>query len=343
MLGRFIQADPEPPDSPCSQSGNRYSYCGNNPLNATDPSGFEDSPTGAAGQTDSSDLEDESATTFPPYLIQDSNTGQMVISTAYSGNGSSTSFSFSTSDNLSGSWSQQSGTGGGLSFSITPKSVAGWLFDQANDLALTLASTFSRTASGASKFGADWFYENGFPNAGNSSADAADFFGNAADDIAKVRGQAARAGWYDPNHPVTKAANVAVIFLNPESAPELITAEAAPKAYSVAFQMQLKTTELGLSRAEQAQIANDALKAERSANPALAKLVPEPVRLGRPPPDWSWHHATIDQGHGQAGIMQLVPRDQHTAGSAYSDILHPLPGRAGGYSQWAIPAGAPPN
>ena len=41
QLGRFIQPDPTVPDPTDSQSLNRYSYCRNNPLNATDPSGYE--------------------------------------------------------------------------------------------------------------------------------------------------------------------------------------------------------------------------------------------------------------------------------------------------------------
>ena len=42
QLGRFIQPDPTVPDPEDSQSFNRYSYCENNPLNETDPSGFDD-------------------------------------------------------------------------------------------------------------------------------------------------------------------------------------------------------------------------------------------------------------------------------------------------------------
>jgi len=121
------------------------------------------------------------------------------------------------------------------------------------------------------------------------------------------------------------------------------TAETAPKAYSVAFQTQLDATELGLSRAEHFQIANEALQAERDVNPALAELVGDPQGWGRAPAGWTWQHATIEQGGGVAGVMQLVPRAQHTPGSPFWSLFHPLPGRGGGYSQWAIPAGAPVN
>ncbi len=122
-----------------------------------------------------------------------------------------------------------------------------------------------------------------------------------------------------------------------------IAAGAAPRAYSVAFEMQLASTELGLSRRAHFTIANDSLQAERAVNPALAELVSAPAGSGLPPGGWAWQHATIGQGGGRAGVLQLVPRSQHTSGSPFWPLLHPLPGGAGGYSQWAIPAGAPPN
>lgn len=118
---------------------------------------------------------------------------------------------------------------------------------------------------------------------------------------------------------------------------------ANPKVYSVAFETKLAPDQLGLGQGRQFQIANQALQAERAANPALAGLVPPPAGWGRPPQGWTWQHATIEQGAGQAGVMQLVPRYQHTPGSEFWSVLHPLPGNAGGYSQWAIPAGAPPR
>jgi len=120
-------------------------------------------------------------------------------------------------------------------------------------------------------------------------------------------------------------------------------AEFTPRAYSVAFQMQLDVTQLGLRDVQHFQIANQALEAERAVNPALAELVPPPQSSTRPPADWTWQHATIEQGGGQAGIMQLVPRWQHTPGSPFWPLLHPLPNGAGGYAQWAVPAGARPR
>lgn len=45
-LGRFVQPDPSGATDGTTQSFNRYSYCGNNPLNNTDPSGYSAFPTG---------------------------------------------------------------------------------------------------------------------------------------------------------------------------------------------------------------------------------------------------------------------------------------------------------
>ena len=114
-----------------------------------------------------------------------------------------------------------------------------------------------------------------------------------------------------------------------------------PRVYSVAFETQLAPPQFGLGRPEHFRIANQVLQAERAANPALAELVPAPAGLRLPPQGWTWQHATIQQGGGRAGVLQLVPRYQHTPGSPFWPLLHPLPGGAGGYWEWAVPAGAP--
>lgn len=45
-----------------------------------------------------------------------------------------------------------------------------------------------------------------------------------------------------------------------------------------------------------------------------------------PPCGWTWHHAQ------QQGMMQLVPRFQHTPGSIFWNTLHPA--GQGGYAIW---------
>jgi len=48
--------------------------------------------------------------------------------------------------------------------------------------------------------------------------------------------------------------------------------------------------------------------------------------IGKSPTDWVWHH---DIGNG---VMQLVPKTQHTTGSIFWDTLHP--NGVGGMAIW---------
>ena len=117
------------------------------------------------------------------------------------------------------------------------------------------------------------------------------------------------------------------------------------KHYSVAFRMTLDAGDFGRRRKVHFNRANKALHEALQSDPGLAaaldKLIPgvlEAVsdRGGRETPEgWLWQH---DKAPGE---MQLVPEDQHTPGSVFWDTLHP--GGTGGYSDWAIPNGAPPN
>ena len=114
-----------------------------------------------------------------------------------------------------------------------------------------------------------------------------------------------------------------------------LVSRTAPSAYSVAFEMKLTPAQYGLTRHQHSEIARQALQAAMGETPALVGLVGGAGKWGRPPTGWTWHH---DVGEG---IMQLVPRDQHTPGSPFWGVLHP--GGVGGYSKWAIPAGAAHN
>jgi hypothetical protein len=72
-------------------------------------------------------------------------------------------------------------------------------------------------------------------------------------------------------------------------------------------------------------------------------VIPVNKRDERWAQDWVPQHATIEQAGGRPGVLQLVPRSQHTPGSPFWSLFHPLPNGGGGYVEWAIPAGAPPN
>jgi hypothetical protein len=112
-------------------------------------------------------------------------------------------------------------------------------------------------------------------------------------------------------------------------------AATTPNAYSVAYEMKLTPAQYGLPRRQHFEIARQTLRAAMLETPELVTLVGGPGGWGEPPVGWTWHHDI------QVGIMQLVPRVQHTPGSPFWGVFHP--GGVGGYSAWAIPAGAPRN
>ena len=105
--------------------------------------------------------------------------------------------------------------------------------------------------------------------------------------------------------------------------------------YTTVYQTQLDPTSYpGVSRAAHFQEANENLLQAMEADPQFAQMVQEagvnlqrtPTGLApRTPPDgWTWHHAE------DPGVMQLVPRSEHTPGSDFWDTLHP--DGQGGYS-----------
>jgi RHS repeat-associated protein len=116
-------------------------------------------------------------------------------------------------------------------------------------------------------------------------------------------------------------------------------------AYSVAYEMELDPVDLGRSRSVHFNRANAALSAAIDSDPEFAQMMEDLIPGSRQsvssvggratPTDWVWHHAV------ESGRMQLVPISQHTPGSIFWEAFHP--GGRGGYSLWAIPAGAPKN
>ncbi|MEC4594390.1 hypothetical protein VPG91_25565 [Nitrospirillum amazonense] len=126
-----------------------------------------------------------------------------------------------------------------------------------------------------------------------------------------------------------------------------------PTAYSVAYEMKLDPSDFGKSRSVQFNRANAALDNALKSDPEFAgqmeELIPGVQKSvssvgGRATPkDWVWEHASTSTASGQQGVMRLVPDFQHTPGSPWWRVLHPDPGASGGYSEWAIPNGAPKN
>ena len=107
--------------------------------------------------------------------------------------------------------------------------------------------------------------------------------------------------------------------------------------YSTAFESNLNPSSyLGASRGRHFQEANESLLRAMESDGRLAQSLrdlgvslertPSGLAPRQPPPGWTWHHAQ------EPGVMQLVPRTQHTPGSIFWDTLHP--GGRGGFAIW---------
>jgi RHS repeat-associated protein len=107
--------------------------------------------------------------------------------------------------------------------------------------------------------------------------------------------------------------------------------------YSVAFEMKLASSSYpGVYRGAHFLEANEALSAAMASDSRFATSmndlginIPRSSAgsiLGKSPTGWVWHHDINE------GIMQLVPKSQHTIGSPFWNTLHP--DGIGGYSIW---------
>lgn len=154
----------------------------------------------------------------------------------------------------------------------------------------------------------------------------------------------------------------------PKAASSLGQVPKQPNQYSNAFEAVLEPGVWGRSDDVHFNRANAQLDRAMAADPAyramMEQMIPgvsdavSSVGGRSTPKGWTWQHATLDQGAfwyagervERGGVLHLVPTEataafpagaQHVPGSPWWRVLHPLPGAAGGYSQWARPAGAP--
>ncbi|WP_460951454.1 hypothetical protein AB6N16_00815 [Pseudomonas marginalis] len=126
-----------------------------------------------------------------------------------------------------------------------------------------------------------------------------------------------------------------------------------PTGYSVAFETALNPADFGRSRDVHFNRSNAALDNALSMDSAFAQMMETLIpnikssvsKVGgrQTPSGWTWEHASSSTAFNQEGIMRLVPTAQHTPSSPWWRVLHPDAGAAGGYSEWAIPRGAPKN
>ncbi|MFC1429148.1 polymorphic toxin-type HINT domain-containing protein [Streptacidiphilus sp. N1-3] len=123
--------------------------------------------------------------------------------------------------------------------------------------------------------------------------------------------------------------------------------------YTSVYKTKLDAADFWKSRGTHFRRANAALLNDIQSDPALAQHLADTVASAledqltrypaRAPKGWVWNHALTTQADGQAGVMELVPLSEHTPGSPWWRVLHPGMYGAGGYSEWAISAGAPRN
>ncbi|MFI0904263.1 DUF6531 domain-containing protein [Streptomyces sioyaensis] len=124
-----------------------------------------------------------------------------------------------------------------------------------------------------------------------------------------------------------------------------------PRGYTSLFEMELDRADYGRSRSVHFNRANEALDAAIRADPELGRHLDQfspgiAQRVSstggrRTPVGHTWQHEPTSNAGGRTGVMRLVPTYQHSPGSPWWDVLHP--GNSGGYAEWGIPNGAPPN
>ncbi|WP_437576989.1 RHS repeat-associated core domain-containing protein [Sorangium sp. So ce887] len=108
------------------------------------------------------------------------------------------------------------------------------------------------------------------------------------------------------------------------------------RAYSVAYETTIPKFGAG-TRPAHFKAANEALLADMRASPELTQAmrglsieVPASASgaaQGLSPSGWTWHHVPESPG-----VLQLVPRGQHTAGSGFCELMHPE--SRGGFFLW---------
>ena len=188
-----------------------------------------------------------------------------------------------------------------------------------------------------------------FTGGASLAARATGTLGRAAEIAAAVERAEARAASAEAAETATVAQQTAGVTREagsansaaPKTTHGVASAGVTPngKYYSVLFETKLNPKSYkGVSRPRHFQEANEALLKAMEADPEFAqdlanigliiRRTPRGLAPRRPPPGWTWHHAT------EPGVMQLVPRAQHTSGSPFWRTLHPHPGAAGGFSLW---------
>ena len=139
-----------------------------------------------------------------------------------------------------------------------------------------------------------------------------------------------------------------------EERPTVDDSESKKSFYSCYFEIKLDDRYFGKSRQQHNRIGNEHLLAKlKSLNESGLQLCKEITNdklidsitraKTESPPNFTWEHCSSSTANGQLGVMRLVSDDQHNPKSEFWDAFHIDHGHRGGYHEWALPAGAPPE
>ncbi len=128
-----------------------------------------------------------------------------------------------------------------------------------------------------------------------------------------------------------------MIWVSLLSSATKVSTEASGSVYSVAYETTLsKELFPGGSYYAHFKAANTSLSNSMASDAAFSSSmsslgisVPRSATgsiLGNSPANWVWHHSV------EKGVMQLVPKPQHTPGSLFWDAMHP--NGLGGMAIW---------
>ncbi|AUX38230.1 MULTISPECIES: RHS repeat-associated core domain-containing protein [Sorangium] len=361
-IGRFLTTDPIVQAPLSGQSWNPYSYVRNDPLNHVDPSGFQ--PAAQDEQVDPDEFHKDPAVrrmlncggaecnhpffhpTESPRVEGSSEAAEVGATTAPVDVGTTGTSPGFASQPVTVS-PEHAGAGG-------PGTVVGQTLlgaaEGTRDVGLGIARSLVLNAltfgmyGGYELGGAIWegYEQGGVLGALNSVNPLYHIgLGAAGTALAIDGGDYREAGAAGTKTMILAAATVFGLGKGLGAAAEgsAIAAGAAPggvRAYSVAYETTLPKFGAG-TRPAHFRAANQAILADMRASSELTQAmrglsieVPTSASgaaQGLSPSGWTWHHVPE-----RPGVVQLVPRAQHTAGSGFYELMHPE-GR-GGFFLW---------
>lgn len=349
IVGRFISADPNIDGVDNLQGYNRYSYVKNNPLSATDPSGFTGQFNFDIGLNNLSGYNFQPIS-FDNLPVNQPNFQPNLNTLTFTPPAITPTFNFSAVFSGGSSGGSVKPIGPNTSFigaSSAPNIPSTGMHSVGDaELALMDGQRGSKGNSGCQR-GTSCY--NQIYN-GLASFNSVMTFGlsehivggptdweSTGSYVGQVAGMAAGLFTGSAYSNGVRAATPSVNLM--QVLPVETASSPNGKIYSVAFETMLNPTSYpGVTRYMHFKEANIALDAAMQADTNFATLmqglgvgIPRSATgtiIGKSPPGWVWHHDV------NPGVMQLVPKSQHPniPGGIFWDSMHP--GGVGGFSIW---------